>query len=78
MIFTKNYGLNDDLVVVSPDHGGVTRARLLAREFAHASVAIIDKHRDENHAIDSYAPDWRSQKKKMSSLLMTSLILAPR
>lgn len=50
--FYKNYGLNDDLVVVSPDHGGVTRARLLAREFAHASVAIIDKHRDDNHAID--------------------------
>ncbi|AYW49355.1 ribose-phosphate diphosphokinase [Tetragenococcus halophilus] len=34
----------DDVVVVSPDHGGVTRARKLA-EFLSASIAIIDKRR---------------------------------
>ncbi|MDN6291956.1 MAG: ribose-phosphate diphosphokinase, partial [Tetragenococcus halophilus] len=34
----------DDVVVVSPDHGGVTRARKLA-EFLNASIAIIDKRR---------------------------------
>jgi len=34
----------DDVVVVSPDHGGVTRARKLA-EFLDASIAIIDKRR---------------------------------
>lgn len=33
-----------DVVVVSPDHGGVTRARKLA-EFLHAPLAIIDKRR---------------------------------
>lgn len=50
--FYKNLGLKDNLVVVSPDHGGVTRARFLAREFEGANVAIIDKHRDESNKID--------------------------
>lgn len=34
----------DDTVVVSPDHGGVTRARKLA-EFLKSPIAIIDKRR---------------------------------
>ncbi|WEV45071.1 ribose-phosphate diphosphokinase [Streptococcaceae bacterium ESL0687] len=34
----------DDVVVVSPDHGGVTRARKLA-EFLKTPIAIIDKRR---------------------------------
>lgn len=34
----------DDVVVVSPDHGGVTRARKLS-EFLKTSIAIIDKRR---------------------------------
>ncbi|MFC6206693.1 ribose-phosphate diphosphokinase [Levilactobacillus tongjiangensis] len=37
-------GLAKDAVVVSPDHGGVTRARALA-EFLKAPIAIIDKRR---------------------------------
>ena len=37
-------GLDKDAVVVSPDHGGVTRARKLA-EFLKAPIAIIDKRR---------------------------------
>ena len=38
-------GLNgDDVVVVSPDHGGATRARRLA-EFLNSSIAIVDKRR---------------------------------
>ena len=37
-------GLEEDAVVVSPDHGGVTRARKLA-EFLKAPIAIIDKRR---------------------------------
>ena len=47
-----NYFLNEeklekqDMVVVSPDHGGVTRARKLA-EFLDAPIAIIDKRRPE-------------------------------
>lgn len=36
--------MGDDVVVVSPDHGGVTRARKLA-EYLKAPIAIIDKRR---------------------------------
>lgn len=36
--------LEKDAVVVSPDHGGVTRARKLA-EFLHTPIAIVDKRR---------------------------------
>ncbi|WP_395390486.1 MULTISPECIES: ribose-phosphate diphosphokinase [Levilactobacillus] len=39
-----NSGLAENAVVVSPDHGGVTRARALA-EFLKAPIAIIDKRR---------------------------------
>ncbi len=34
----------EDIVVVSPDHGGATRARILA-EYLNAPIAIIDKRR---------------------------------
>lgn len=36
-----------DIVVVSPDHGGVNRARILAEMF-NCSLAIIDKRRKSN------------------------------
>lgn len=39
-----NHHLDENAVVVSPDHGGVTRARKLA-EFLKAPIAIIDKRR---------------------------------
>lgn len=42
--FLDSEVLCQDVVVVSPDHGGVTRARKLA-EFIHAPIAIIDKRR---------------------------------
>lgn len=42
--FLDNSIANEDTVVVSPDHGGVTRARKLA-EFLKAPIAIIDKRR---------------------------------
>ena len=42
--FLENNFKDKDIVVVSPDHGGVTRARKLA-EFLHAPSAIIDKRR---------------------------------
>jgi ribose-phosphate pyrophosphokinase len=35
---------NEDVVIVSPDHGGVNRARSLAEKF-QAPIAIIDKRR---------------------------------
>ncbi|MCD5433887.1 ribose-phosphate diphosphokinase [Lactobacillus delbrueckii subsp. lactis] len=41
--FLSNH-LEEDAVVVSPDHGGVTRARKLA-EFLGTSIAIVDKRR---------------------------------
>ncbi|MBM6615397.1 ribose-phosphate diphosphokinase [Desemzia sp. RIT804] len=42
--FLDNGIADEDTVVVSPDHGGVTRARKLA-EFLKAPIAIIDKRR---------------------------------
>ena len=36
----------DDMVVVSPDVGGVVRARALAKRLGDADLAIIDKRRD--------------------------------
>lgn len=42
--FIENGYVGDDVVVVSPDHGGATRARKLA-EHLKASIAIIDKRR---------------------------------
>ena len=41
--FLSNH-LEEDAVVVSPDHGGITRARKLA-EFLGTSIAIVDKRR---------------------------------
>jgi ribose-phosphate pyrophosphokinase len=40
----RDYG-NDDLIVVSPDVGGVVRARALAKRLDDADLAIIDKRR---------------------------------
>ncbi|MCR5308091.1 MAG: ribose-phosphate pyrophosphokinase [bacterium] len=48
-IFADYFGKKDltDVVVVSPDHGGVTRARNLARALDNKPIAIIDKRRPE-------------------------------
>ncbi|MBE3571300.1 MAG: ribose-phosphate diphosphokinase, partial [Bacillales bacterium] len=42
--YFKNKDFNGDIVIVSPDHGGVTRARRMA-ERLKAPIAIIDKRR---------------------------------
>lgn len=42
--YFKTKHFNDDVVIVSPDHGGVTRARRMA-EILKAPIAIIDKRR---------------------------------
>ena len=42
--FIDNNLTGEDVVVVSPDHGGATRARKLA-EFLEAPIAIVDKRR---------------------------------
>jgi ribose-phosphate pyrophosphokinase len=41
---------NNDLVIVSPDAGGVERARAFAKRL-NASLAIIDKRRDEDQQV---------------------------
>jgi len=41
----------DDVVIVSPDHGGVTRARKLADRLK-APLAIIDKRRPRPNAVE--------------------------
>ena len=41
----------ENLVVVSPDHGGVTRARALAK-MLDCPIAIIDKRRPEANAVE--------------------------
>ena len=41
----ENYGKTDDVVVVSPDVGGVVRARALAKRI-NAPIAICDKRRE--------------------------------
>lgn len=41
----------EDIVVVSPDHGGATRARMLA-ERLKAPIAIIDKRRPEANVVE--------------------------
>lgn len=48
---TKNFE-KDDLVVVSPDHGGVTRARRLA-DILDAPIAIIDKRRPKPNMVEA-------------------------
>ena len=42
--FKKKIPDMEDVVVVSPDHGGVTRARKLA-DALNTPIAIIDKRR---------------------------------
>ncbi|WP_434761575.1 ribose-phosphate diphosphokinase [Streptococcus dysgalactiae] len=42
--FDRHVLVGEDVVVVSPDHGGVTRARKLA-QFLQTPIAIIDKRR---------------------------------
>jgi ribose-phosphate pyrophosphokinase len=37
----------DDLMVVSPDVGGVVRARALAKRLGNAQLSIVDKRRDQ-------------------------------
>ncbi|MEN9931558.1 MAG: hypothetical protein RIS17_131 [Pseudomonadota bacterium] len=39
-------GSTDDLMVVSPDVGGVVRARALAKRLGNAPLAIVDKRRE--------------------------------
>ena len=42
------YYLDHEIIVVSPDHGGVTRSRRFAKQF-NCDLAIVDKRRDHNN-----------------------------
>lgn len=48
---SKNFN-KEDLVVVSPDHGGVTRARRLA-DILDTPIAIIDKRRPKPNMVEA-------------------------
>jgi ribose-phosphate pyrophosphokinase len=52
-LLTKNKLGEEDLVIVSPDHGSVTRARNFAEMFRHASIGIIDKRRPKPNLSES-------------------------
>ncbi len=52
-LLTKNNLGEDDLVIVSPDHGSVTRARYFAEFFRQASIGIIDKRRPKPNLSES-------------------------
>jgi ribose-phosphate pyrophosphokinase len=44
----KSKGSSADLIVVSPDVGGVVRARAVAKQLGNIDLAIIDKRRSED------------------------------
>ena len=47
-----------DYVVVSPDVGGVARARAFAKRFNDAPLAIIDKRRASHNVAESLTVNW--------------------
>ncbi len=49
--YFSQYGLPDDLIVVSPDMGSVSRARALASKF-NVPMAIIDKRRPKANVME--------------------------
>ena len=44
---------DEDLVIVSPDHGGATRARKLSDVIPNSTIAIIDKRRTQPNVAES-------------------------
>lgn len=52
-LLSKNNLGEEDLVIVSPDHGSVTRARNFAEMFRQASIGIIDKRRPKPNLAES-------------------------
>jgi len=52
-ILKDNHLGNDDLVVVSPDHGSLVRARNFAELFHNASIGLVDKRRSKPNVSES-------------------------
>lgn len=48
---TKKF--NEEVVIVSPDHGGATRARNLAEYIENSTIAIIDKRRTQPNVAEA-------------------------
>jgi ribose-phosphate pyrophosphokinase len=49
--------ISKDLVVVSPDVGGVVRARAFAKKLSDAPLAIVDKRR-QGHNLSEVTMDF--------------------
>lgn len=51
--YYRNKNFTDEVVVVSPDHGGATRARRLSDTIPNSSIAIIDKRRTKPNVAEA-------------------------
>lgn len=51
--YFRNKKFENDIVVVSPDHGGATRARRLADTLPNSTIAIIDKRRTQPNVAEA-------------------------
>lgn len=51
--YYRNKNFNEDVVVVSPDHGGATRARKLSDTIPNSTIAIIDKRRTKPNVAEA-------------------------
>lgn len=51
--YFRNKKFTNELVVVSPDHGGATRARRLADTLPNSTIAIIDKRRTQPNVAEA-------------------------
>lgn len=50
--YIKKHIDTDNMVIVSPDHGGASRARKFANYFSNAPIAVIDKRRPKPNACE--------------------------
>lgn len=51
--YYRNKNFTEDIVVVSPDHGGATRARRLSDTIPNSTIAIIDKRRTKPNVAEA-------------------------
>ncbi len=51
--YIRKKDFQDDIVIVSPDHGGATRARRVSDTIPGSSIAIIDKRRTSPNVAES-------------------------
>ncbi|QIK56548.1 ribose-phosphate pyrophosphokinase [Erysipelothrix sp. HDW6A] len=51
--YYRNKNFTDEIVVVSPDHGGATRARKLSDTIPNSTIAIIDKRRTKPNVAEA-------------------------